>query len=407
MNILVVTQYFFPEQFRINEICRELVKRGNNVTILTGLPNYPEGKIYPGYEEAFTKVDNYYGAKVYRCKLRPRGKGAMSLALNYLSFVYQANKTLRNIGNDFDVIYTYGLSPITSALPAIKMKCKSNAPLAFYCLDIWPESVRDANNGRKMMSKKNPIFLIAKILSIYIYRNTDWIGTKCQEFIDYLNNECNVPKRKMTVLMEHAEEDYLQVMDKPINNGVLDIMFLGNLGKAQNCDQMIEALSRIEDKSKIMLHFVGDGSEKTNLENKVKKMKLSSVVKFHGYHPLSEIVDYYNMADVCILGLSNTTSTGVTPPGKLFGYMASGRCIIGAIQGAGARLIKEADCGICVPPDDVDALASSIEWASNNMDILIEKGKNGRKYFKNNLTLDKHVDCLEYQLNKLVNKVKK
>ena len=402
MKILVITQYFYPEQFRINEICKELVKRGNQVTVLTGLPNYPEGEIYPGYQNAYKKVSDYYGAKIYRCKLRPRKKGAKNLALNYFSFVIQANRKAKQIRLKFDVIYVYGLSPITIALPAIKIARKEKIPIAYYCLDIWPESVRDANNGRDRMSKLNPIYQIAKILSIYTYAHMDWIGTKCKEFIDYINMECHIPKEKLSVLPEHAEDIYMEAADTPIDNGITDIFFLGNLGKAQNCDQMIRAISEIKGRNDIVLHFVGDGSEKEELIKQSEILGIRDRVLFHGYHPVSDIIKYYNLADVCILALSSETTTGLTPPGKLYGYMAAGRGVIGAIGGAGKRLIEESNCGICVQPNDVKQLKDAIIWTADNLSIMYARGKEGRDFFKNNLTLDKHVDGLEEQFQNLL-----
>lgn len=397
MRILIVTQYFYPEQFRINDICKELVKRGNQVTVLTGLPNYPDGNIYSGYEKSYLNIDDYYGATVYRCKLRPRLKGAKNLALNYLSFVIQANRKAKEIRQDFDIIYVYGLSPITIALPAIKIGKKCKAPIAYYCLDIWPESVRDANNGRMLMSKKNPIFLCAKLISIYIYRHMDWIGTKCKEFVDYITKECHVPEKKLSVIPEHAEDVYLRAAEKPIDNGTFDIVFLGNLGKTQNCNQMIQSLSEIKEKNDIVLHFVGDGSEKENLIKQAQLLGIEHQVQFHGHYPIHETIKFYDMADVCILALSSETTTGMTPPGKLYGYMAAGRGVIAAIDGAGKRLIECSKCGICVKPDNVSDLKDAIIWAANNKDAMVEKGMQGRAYFINNLTLKKHVDELEKQ----------
>ena len=141
MNILVVSQYYYPEPFRVNEICEELVRRGNKVTVLTANPNYPDGEIYDGYQNKNLK-EVINGVTVYRCKCRPRYNGAINLALNYVDFVRQANKKIEKINEAFDCIYAYQLSPVTSCLPAIKLKKRKNIPLFLYCLDVWPESLR-------------------------------------------------------------------------------------------------------------------------------------------------------------------------------------------------------------------------------------------------------------------------
>lgn len=171
-------------------------------------------------------------------------------------------------------------------------------------------------------------------------------------------------------------------------------MFLGNIGKAQNCDQMIKAVNILSNRNDIALHFVGDGSEKENLEKLVDKLGIKEKVYFHGRHPLSEVINFYDFADVCILALTSNTITGVTPPGKLYGYMAAGRCVIGALEGAGKRLIEQSDCGICVKPDSIEELAKAIRWAADNKRLIIEKGIHGRQYFMSHMTLKEYISQL-------------
>lgn len=405
MRILVVSQYYYPEQFRVTDVCEELVNRGNEVTVVTGLPNYPEGEIYPGYEDAYRKDDERNGVKIVRCKLRPRHKGAKNLALNYLSFVFQAIKVLKRISPDFDVIYVYEMSPITLALPAIWYKEKYDIPIYFYCMDIWPECVRDAQNGHGLMSKKNPIFIVAKMISKYVYNNVDLIGNKCNGFFDYLHDECGVDKSKMRLLYEHAEEIYLSIPEKPIDNGIIDFMFLGNMGKSQNCDLFIRAIKEISPRQKVKLHFVGDGSESDNLKKLVRELSLEDVVIFHGRHPLDEVMKYYALADCCLLSLSGETASGITPPGKLYGYMAASRAIVAAIGGDAKPLIEEADCGWCVAYDDYQGIVCIMQAIVDESLNYIEKGVNGREYFGEHFTLKTHIDSLEKQLAGLIGSI--
>lgn len=402
MKILVVSQYFFPEQFRVNDIVKELAKRGHTVTVLTGLPNYPEGEIYSGYEEAYKRIDTYAGAKIYRCKLRPRYKGAKNLALNYLSFVIEAQKLLKNIKPDFDVIYVYEPSPVTVALPAIWYKKKYKIPIYYYCMDPWPDSVRDSHNGHKEIGKKHPIYIVAKAISKYVYKNVTLISNKCEEFSDYIYTECGIPKRKMVVLYEHAESTYLSVVEKPIDNDIVDFMFLGNIGEAQNCDVLIDAFSRTTYKGKARLHFVGDGSYASKLRSMVKEQNLSEDVIFHGKYPLDEIIRFYDMADVCLLSLSSATASGLTPPGKLFGYLAAARPVVAAINGPAKQIIEQARCGFAVSDRDVDGLARIMQNIIDDPSGLYELGKNGRKYFLNNYTLEQHITKLEEHLKLIV-----
>ncbi len=396
MRILVITQYFYPETFRINDIVKELVARGNSVTVVTGLPNYPEGKIFDGYENAYKETSCYFGAEVVRCKLRPRKKGSLNLALNYLSFVTQTNKVLKKIKPNYDVIYFYEPSPITSGFPALKYGKKHHIPTAIYNLDIWPDSVRDNKNG-KAMSKKNPIYLIARSLSKKVYNGFNLIINKCDEFGDYLSKIFSIETKKMITVFEHAEDSYLQVGLEPTNNGIIDFVFLGNIGKIQNCDLIVKAFSKVKSNN-ILLHFVGDGSYLEELKTLVTELCLDNKVIFHGRHNLDEIKEFYEFADVCVLSLSNKTATGLTPPGKLASYMASGRPIIGAIDGSSQSIIKRAKCGFLVGSNDSEGLTKLMQNIADNPNILSGLGLNGRNFFLDNMTLKSHVDSIEKAL---------
>ena len=398
MKILVVSQYFYPEQFRINDIVRELVKKGHKVTVLTGLPNYPDGFIYPGFERAYNKEEEYFGAKIYRCKLRPRKKGTLNLCLNYISFVRNANRKLKKISPDFDVVYVYEVSPIFQAIPAIKYGKRNRIPIVLYNMDIWPDCVRDRND--KPMSTRNPIYLISKHYSRYVYKNVDYILNKCDDFGLYLTDLFKISPNKMSTLYEHAETNYLSVSEKPIDNGVVDFMFLGNIGKSQNCDLIVDAFSRISSDN-VSLHFVGSGSHVEALQKKVNDLGLRNVF-FHGRKSLQETIDYYNLADVCILSLSNKTASGLTPPGKLFGYMAACRPILASINGSTQTIIQEAGCGYSCPADDSNDIYLTMSTILDNLDDLIPMGKKGRRFFLDHFTIDKHINCLEKELFNLV-----
>ena len=403
MKILIISQYFFPETFRINDIVTELVKRKHFVTVLTGLPNYPKGEIYYGYENAYKAISSYNGATVFRCKLRARKKGAINLLLNYASFVRQAKKTIRKIVPDFDILFFYGLSPITSGIPAISYGKKHNSRLMMYNLDIWPESVRDLQNGG-IMSKANPIFGVARIISHYVYHHFDLIINKCDDFGSYLSRELSIPKERMVTLPEHAEDTYLSVSEMPIDNGVVDFMFLGNIGKSQNCDQIIYAFSKIKTSDKIRLHFVGDGSYLPDLKNLVHILGMEEQIVFHGRKTIFETIELYNLADVCLLTLSNKTESGLTPPGKLFSYMAACRPVIASINGSAQRIIMESGCGFVCKADDIDELSILLQKVMENPCLVEGMGKKGRDYFLNHYTINKFADKLEELLKGEVKK---
>ena len=401
MKILVISQYYFPEQFRVNDVCEALARRGHQVTVLTGLPNYPDGEIYDGYKDLSHRKEYINGVQIYRCQLRPRHSGTVNLILNYLSFVFQAIKTLQTIQNQFDLIYVYEISPITAAIPAIYYKRKNSIPLYLYCLDIWPECVRDRAEN-KPMSKHNPVFLFSKAISKYVYKHSDMIGVKCKQFCDYLHQECGVQKKKMKVLFEHAELSYLDVLEKPQENAFYDFMFLGNLGMSQRCISLIKAVEGLKTSIPFKLHFVGSGSNEKELLEYVDQHHLDEIVKFHGHHPVSEINQFYNYADCCLLNLTCKTAVGYTLPAKLTSYMAASRPIIAAAEGATKEIIEDAKCGICVMPDDVEGLRNAMYYVLNNQEEMQKKGCNGRSYFKRHFTIQQHINELEKQFELLI-----
>ena len=392
MKILVVSQYYYPEDFRINDICEELVSRGHEVTVLTGLPNYPEGEIYQGFEKAYLKPEIHNGVKIVRFKCRPRFKGVLNLVRNYISFVFNGKKAIKKLEKDFDIVYAYQLSPITSVIPALKYKEIAKAPVILYVCDLWPESIRDKANG-KIMSKRNLVFLMMKFLSRRIYNKADLICVKCEEFSDYLIKECRVAKRKCNVIYEHAESNYLSVSSNPEPNNIVDFMFLGNIGSNSNCELIIKAAALLKGEN-YKIHFVGDGSGLNDLKKICSDLNLLDKICFHGRFPQSKIIKFYNMADVCLLTLSNKSAIGLTPPAKLSSYMAASRPIIASASGATKRIIQKANCGFVCAPDSAEELAKSLQNVIDNPDIVKHLGSNGRLFFLEHLTLEKHLNDL-------------
>lgn len=392
MNILVISQYYYPEDFRINDICEEFVRRGHQVTVVTGMPNYPEGVVYKGYENSYRSPEIINGVKVIRCHNRPRKKGTLNLLLNYVTYYKKATKLVNKMKEEFDIVYAYQMSPVMQVLPAIAYKKKHNVPLFIYVCDLWPESMRDL--GSKKISQKSLIYKHYLKLSKKIYNSADIIGTKCEEFIDYLSSVCGVDKNKCSVIYEHAESNYLQVQEKPIDNGIVDFMFLGNIGHASNCDLIIKATSMLVGDN-FRIHFVGDGSELNNIKSLAKQLNVESKVLFHGRHPQTKIIDFYNLCDVCLLTLSNESVIGLTPPAKLMGYMAANRLIVASINGSGEKIINNSNCGLVCQAGDSNGLARLMQQAIDNYSVLSKLGANGRKYFLEHFTLKQHVDDLE------------
>ncbi len=395
MKILVVTQYYYPEPFRINEICEELARRGHEVTVLTGRPNYPDGKVYSGYENAhLDEVVN--GVKVIRCKIRPRKTGSVNLLLNYLSFWYKASRKVKTLPDSFDVVYSYQLSPITSSKPACWYSKKHHKPHFLYCLDIWPESVIEN------ISQKSVIYKFIARLSKNIYSKADIIGVTSPSFINYLSNLINWPNEKFVYIPQHARD--ISCQSKAESNDELFIVFTGNIGASQNLDVLIDAVNLIKNIEGYKVILVGSGSDCERLKKKVNDLGLGHIISFTGRQPKEKMPDYYAIADFCFLSLRDEGAVSWTIPGKLQEYMSAGRPILAAINGDARFVIEEAHGGVCVNFNDVNRLANAIRQYTRERSSLKALGENARKYYKSHFTLQAHVDSIESELKKITNK---
>lgn len=397
MNILVVSQYYYPEPFRINEICEELARRNNKVTVLTCNPNYPDGEIYEGYQNKNLKeiINNVI---VHRCKCRPRHKGAFNLGLNYIDFVRQVNKLISSIDGYFDCIYVYQLSPITSCLPAIKFKKKNQIPIFLYCLDLWPESLKGTALGNAMG------MLMFGALSKYIYKSADKIAVTSPSFKKYISKLCNIDEQSIECLTQHSAEIDITEINVCSNNEdkVINFVFMGNIGEAQNIECLLYAIKRIKDRSKFRFHIVGSGSHYDKCVSLSKELELNNSVVFHGRHPKSDMPKFYSIADVCYVSLRDEGIVGCTIPGKVQEYMSAGKPILACMNGDTPQLIQDALCGICVSAGDDLALSEAIIKMINLESKFDEMGKNSKKYFEQYFTLSSHVDKLEKMLGELI-----
>ena len=396
MNILVVSQYYFPEQFRINDICEQLVRDGNSVTVLTGLPNYPTGKVPNEYRCGRKRKEDINGVKVVRCFEIGRRSGAVGMALNYLSYMISASIRALFLEKCFDIIFVYQMSPVTMALPAIIMKRRSRKPLYLYSCDIWPESIKNI-----ISNENNFIYKMINKFSTYIYSNCDGIAVTSKPFIEYFKQEHSIPIERLSYIPQHAEDVYLEMDFTPVDD-VIDFVFMGNIGIAQDIECIIDATEKIKHMTKFKIHFVGDGSYLEKSKTLVKERGLEHIILFHGRHSLEEMTQFYKLADACILTLKAENLVGLTMPSKLQGYMAAGKAVIGAINGAAQEVINESFCGICVNASDSVALSEVMKDFIESPHKYKECGENGKRYFITHFTKMKYMEKLESELNKLV-----
>lgn len=388
MKILVVCQHYYPENFQITDICEELVKHNNQVTVLTGIPNYPQGEFFAGYDLSHHRHEKRNGVEIIRAREIPRHKGLLHLAINYISFCLFASLKALTIKRDFDVIYAYQLSPILMVIPAIILKYLTGKKLFLYCCDLWPESCE------AFISRNSFFYKVIKFFSTWIYRQSDVIGVESEDFLDYFVRRHQIDKNRLLYIPQFADSSYLDKdFTKPHEN--INFVFLGNVGKAQNLDCFVEAFSKVKTQSKFLVHIVGTGSFLTELKAMVKGYDLQSKFIFHGRHPVEEMGKFYAIADVCIMGLTGQSIIGHTIPNKLQGYMAAGKTVIAAIDGAAGRVIQSANCGIAVPAGDVDALSKGIQDFLDHPETYKMCGENGRRYFKEHFHKDQHIKSVE------------
>lgn len=385
MKILVICQYYYPEPFRINDICEELVKRGHEVTVVTGTPNYPMGEIYEGYENGAKSDEVINGVKVHRCNILPRKTGAIHRFLNYYSYPLQSSKYINKLG-DFDVVFINQLSPVMMAKAGIKYAKKHNVKSVLYCLDLWPESLVAGGIGRK-----SPIYKLFHRESKKIYKNVDGILATSRSFSDYFKNEFGI--ENVGYLPQYAEDLFNPIECGKKVDEYIDLMFAGNVGTAQSVKTVIEVAKRCNDIKNLRWHIVGDGVE---LE-KLRKMSEGLSVIFHGRKPVDEMPKYYSMADAMLVTMQKDPVLSLTLPGKVQSYMAAGKPIIGAIDGETQKITAEAQCGLVAGAEDTSGLEKVVRQFVS-MEGKEKLGSNGRIYYENNFSRKGFIDELEKEL---------
>lgn len=397
-NILIITQYFYPENFRINDLAIELKKRGNEITILTGLPNYPQGEYYEGYSINKNCDEIWNDIPVYRCKMKARKKGSFNLIKNYISFVLQAIKKLKELDTTtFDLIYVFEVSPITVALPALYLRRKRNIPVIMNVQDLWPENIV-AITGINSFIVIKPIKLLVK----HIYKNCDVILTASRQFIPSIQSYLMSNYEKVVYWPQYAvvnkEEKIQELFDKDFFN----IIFTGNIGESQGLELVIEAANLLKE-TKIRWHFVGNGRSEEKLKMKVKRYELENYIFFYGHRPENEIPQYLANADAALLILKPDPVFEMTVPAKLQTYMACGVPIIGCVSGEGKRIIEESHAGIVSEEISIDGLVKTCnKYLSLSIEEYHELCEQSLEYGDDNFNKIELINRLEKIIDNIV-----
>lgn len=399
MRVLVVTQYIYPENFKSSDLAFELAKRGHQVDVLTGIPNYPEGVYFKGYGLFRRRIECKDGVSFYRCLQTPRGRSAsgLGLACNYLSFVLFATLWVLFFfawKKRYDAIITHEPSPITQLIPAIILGKLRNVPVYSWIMDIWPDSVSSSVSPRAYKKIES----ILTKLTEWTYKGSDKILVTSKSFESFICRHHDYHDKiiyfpNWSVDMSKGDTDYI-IPDLP--NGFI-IMIAGNMGEAQNLDAVGECMNLLKDKKEVKWVFVGDGSWKKWLDDYIEVNGLSENAFTYGRYPAEAMPAFFAKADAMLVTLRGGYGfLDATVPARLQSYMSSGRPVLAMLGQGGSDVIKESDCGYAVPPGDYKALADTIlNKVLPYKSIFEEKGKNGRKYYEKEFSLANCIDHIE------------
>jgi colanic acid biosynthesis glycosyl transferase WcaI len=398
LKILIVTQYFWPENFRINDFIPELISRGHEVSILTGKPNYPSGKFFSEFTNNPALFSNYKGADIYRIPIIPRGNNPIQLLLNYLSFVISGSMIGLWKVRKFkpDLIFVYEPSPVTVGIPAVLIGKLKKAPVIFWALDLWPETLQAVGG----VSSKSVLWIIEKIVR-FIYNNCALVLGQSKSFVKSIQSHCDHPDKvkyfpswaeKIHTAKSKSNQIYAPEIER--NDQCFNILFAGNIADAQDMPSVLNAALLLRDQKNINWIIVGDGRRFDWLKSEVKKNKLEESFKILGRFPLERMPSFFAHADVLLVSLKKDPVFSMTIPAKLQTYLMTGIPILGMLDGEGAKIIKESNSGISCPASDSASLAD----AAKKMSMLSSKdkkqlGQNGidysRKEFDRSILMNK------------------
>ena len=405
MKLLVVSQYFYPEIFRINDLVDELVSRGHSVTVLTGLPNYPGGKIYSNFKENPSAFQDYKGAKVIRVPILPRGKGnGLQLFFNYLSFAVCASTygVFKLWNQKFDAIFVNQLSPVTVGLPAIILRYIKHAPIIFWVQDLWPDTLQ----ALRVINSKILLGLVGGVVR-FTYNYSDLILVQSRGFISGVQKYASEAKR--IIFFPNWAEQALNIScvsaapEIPIGQEeCFNVLFTGNIGDAQDFPAVIAAASLLKMFPSIRWYVVGDGSMRKGVERQIVEKSLEKTVFLLGQFPLERMPSFYKSANVLLVSLQDRPIFSMTIPSKVQAYLASGVPIAGMINGEGSRIILDSKAGFTCAAGDSKGLADLIlQLSKAPKDQLLNMGLNGLNYSKRYFNRKDLISSLENYLSNI------
>lgn len=397
MRLLIVSQYFWPENFRINDLVAELLRRGHQVTVLTGLPNYPDGKVFKQFRDDPSRYSNYEGAEVIRVPLISRGHGGLRLILNYVTFALSASIVglWRLRGRQFDVILTCQLSPVTVGIPAVILRAVKRAPMVLWVLDLWPDTLQAVGVVRSPTLLK----IIGKLVG-FIYKRCDLILVQSKSFISAIKKYVKETPR-VDYFPSWAEtifdrKDIAPASEVPSLHGSFNVMFAGNIGIAQDFPAILAAAERLKSHLNIRWLIVGDGRMASWVAAEIKRRGLQDCVLMLGRYPVERMPSFFRHADALLVSLKDEPIFSMTIPGKLQSYLAAGIPVMAMLSGEGAEVVARSRSGLTCAAGDSDGLANSIlKLSQMTDDERRAMGKNGLDISVREFGRDHLMDQLE------------
>ena len=396
MKILVVCQYYEPEPFRITDICRDMIRRGHDITVLCGIPNYPAGRFYPGYSLFHRRKETVDGIRIIRSFVIPRGKGGkIGLSLNYLSFLASAwVRHFRLARQNFDAVFCFALSPMTMALPAVAVARRARIPFTLYVADLWPENVEAVNgiHNRRILNALGR-------MTGYIYRHCDRIMVSSRRFSERMMKWGADPDR--IVYWPQYAEDFYTPAQNPVETpspylAEFPVVFTGNIGVAQGLDVLIEAARRLSDLPAAVFYLVGDGRARVSLETRVREAGLQEKIVFCGRVPGELVPSYLARAGAALLTMAPDPVFSLYLPLKLQTYLACGVPILCAADGAAADVVNQAGAGLTARSGDAAGLADAVRrFSAMPLEERTQMGHNARACYDREYTKVRLMDELE------------
>ena len=401
MHILLLSQYFHPEPFSNNEIARELVQRGHEVSVVSCVPNYPAGTFTSGYSNSERRSEIWEGVSIHRARTIPRGKSGLQLMANYALYPFAATWTaIRHLRRRPDVSFVSMPSPLTQALAGILLRWWWGTPCVYWVQDIWPESVTFTLKIRNR--------LVQKLLEWgcgWLYRKADFIFVQSDAFPEMITR-FGVPREKIRTLPNTAPPSYHPIARSDVSGPAQTVcspgfrlMFAGNIGESQDFDTIIEAASILRDEVDMTWVIIGSGRDEARIRGEIAARGLERCFDFMGRFPEADMPSFFAMADALLVTLKSTPIFSLTVPYKVQCYMACGRPIIAALDGAGKQIIDSAGAGLTAaasrPEELAEAVRSMITMSEESREAM---GRSGRAYFEANYAREVVYGILEAEL---------